>query len=50
MTTVYLIRHSIKDKNYGEFDSNDSFQIRNEKLILSTEGEKKAYDLANSYE
>ena len=40
--TIYLIRHSIKEKNYGDIDSNDSFQIKNEKLILSCEGEKKS--------
>lgn len=45
--TIYLIRHSIKEKNYGYIDSNDSFQIKNEKLILSCEGEKKALQLSN---
>lgn len=50
MTTIYLIRHSIKEKNYGDIDSNDSFQIKNEKLILSCEGEKKALQLSNCKE
>lgn len=50
MTTIYLIRHSIKEKNYGDIDSNDSFQIKNEKLILSCEGEKKALQLSNCEE
>lgn len=46
MKTIYLIRHSIKEKNYGSVDSNDSFQIKNEKLILSCEGEEKAMELS----
>ena len=50
MTTIYLIRHSIKEKNFGEFDSPDSFQIRNEKLILSPEGEEKALELSKHLE
>ena len=50
MTTIYLIRHSIKEKNFGEFDSPDSFQIRNEKLILSLEGEEKAIQLSKHIE
>lgn len=50
MKTLYLIRHSIKERNYGEFDSNDSFQVRNEKLILSCEGEEKAMLLSNHME
>lgn len=50
MTTIYLIRHSIKEKNYGDIDSNDSFQIKNEKSILSCEGEKKALQLSNCEE
>ena len=50
MTTVYLIRHSIKDKNYGKIDSNDSKQIQNEKRILSCEGEKQALLLSKNPE
>ena len=42
MTTVYLIRHSIKEKNYGVFDSDDSSQVKNEKQVLSCEGEENA--------
>ncbi len=42
MTTLYLIRHSIKEKNYGIFDNNDTFQLNDEKEILSCEGEKSA--------
>ena len=46
MTTVYLIRHSRKEKNYGALENNDSEQIQNEKVILSSEGEEKARLLA----
>lgn len=46
MTIVYLIRHSTKEKNYGEFDSTDSSQVRNEKFILSVDGEERAKQLA----
>ena len=45
-----MIRHSIKEKNFGEFDSSDSFQIRNEKLVLSPEGEEKAIQLSKYIE
>lgn len=50
MTTLYLIRHSLKEKNYGIFDSNDSSQLQNEKVILSCEGEEKARKLAEHEE
>lgn len=50
MTTLYLIRHSIKEKNFGTLDLDDSFQIRNEKLILSCEGEEKALQLSKHLE
>lgn len=43
---IYLIRHSIKEKMYGENESNDSKQIIEEKKILSIEGEKLAYELS----
>lgn len=36
---IYLIRHSIKEKMYGENESNDSRQAIEEKEILSIEGE-----------
>lgn len=42
MTTIYLIRHSIKEKNYGIFNNNDSKQLKDEKRILSCEGEEQA--------
>lgn len=44
--TIYLIRHSLKEKMYGENESNDSTQIKDEKRILSIEGEKLAYQLS----
>ena len=50
MTTIYLIRHSIKEKNYGVFDSNDDSQIKNEKTILSVDGEKMAERLSKHKE
>ncbi len=46
MTTIYLIRHSLKEKNYEIIDSDDSSQVKNEKVILSCEGEEKARKLA----
>lgn len=52
MTTIYLIRHSVKfplkaiDKYYG---SNDK-HLRDEKTILSVEGEKRAEILSNEKE
>lgn len=50
MTTIYLIRHSIKEKNYGIFDNSDSKQIQDEKEILSYEGEEKALELSQNKE
>lgn len=50
MTTIYLIRHSIKEKNYGVFDSNDNSQVKNEKIILSVDGEKMAERLSKHKE
>lgn len=50
MTTIYLIRHSVKEKKFGKLDSPDSFQTRNEKLVLSPEGEEKAIQLSKHME
>lgn len=50
MTTLYLIRHSIKEKNYGVADNLDSKQIQDEKRILSCEGEKQALLLSQNEE
>ena len=43
---IYLIRHLIKEKMYGNNESNDSNQIKDEKRILSIEGERKAFKLS----
>ena len=50
MTTVYLIRHSIKEKNYNIVNSDDSEQTIDEKEILSIEGEERAKLLATNLE
>ena len=43
-TTVYLIRHSTKfDSNYIQnYNTNQNQTLKNEKIILSVEGEKRA--------
>lgn len=43
-TIVYLIRHSVKLKNnyIEEYNSSQSNTVRDEKIILSSEGEKRA--------
>lgn len=45
-TTVYLIRHSEQLKLTGTNFSNDSDQLKNEKIILSITGEEKAKKLS----
>ena len=50
MTTIYLIRHSIKEKIYGFFDINYDSQIKNEKTILSVDVEKTAERLSKHKE
>lgn len=50
MTTIYLIRHSIKEKNYGIFNNNDTMQLNDEKEILSCEGEEQALLLSKNLE
>lgn len=45
-TTIYLIRHSKQFENNGITYTNDTEQIDNEKIILTVEGERKAYELA----
>lgn len=51
MKTIYLIRHSksVKSKNLN-FTNNITEQEKNEKLPLSVEGEKLAYNLSNFFE
>ena len=51
-TTVYLIRHSIRlNNNYIEtYNTNQNKTIKNEKIVLSVEGEKRAEILSNEKE
>lgn len=51
-TIVYLVRHSEKfnNKEFGEINSNDDLQIKNEKQILSVNGEKLAKELSEKEE
>ena len=51
-TIVYLIRHSVKLKNnyIEEYNSSQSNTVRDEKIILSSEGEKRAEILSNEKE
>lgn len=49
-TTVYLIRHSEKLRNAVNIVNSDSFQLMNEKQLLSVEGERKAKLLSESAE
>lgn len=48
MNTIYLIRHSIKDKTFNEFLESDTKQQRNEKLPLNEKGKEMALKLAES--
>ena len=51
-TTVYLIRHSIRFNNdyIEEYNTTQNKTIRNEKIVLSVEGEKRAEILSNEEE
>lgn len=51
-TTVYLIRHSIRfnSKNILQYNTIQNKTIKNEKIILSVEGEKRAEILSNEKE
>lgn len=42
MTTIYLIRHSIVFIEQEIYNNSESFQMQNEKQVLSVEGENKA--------
>ena len=42
MTEVYLLRHS-ETLKVNNVENNDSLQLKNEKMILSINGEKLAY-------
>ena len=52
ITTVYLIRHSVRlNSNYiDKYNTNQDKTIKNEKIILSSEGEKRAEILSNEKE
>ena len=43
MTKIYLLRHSIADKNIDFKNLKESFENINKKYVLSVEGEKEAY-------
>jgi probable phosphoglycerate mutase len=45
-TIIYLIRHSDRLREYGIINAQEDDQIRNEKFILSIDGEKKAKKLS----
>ena len=49
-TIIYLIRHADTIKENGIRNTNESFQIINEKEILSVEGEEKAKKLSECNE
>ncbi len=49
-TVVYLIRHSEQLKIKGSINTGDSDQVRNEKIILSEDGEEKAKKLSQKEE
>ena len=51
-TTVYLIRHSVrfKSSNIIKYNTNQDNLLKNEKIILSVEGEKRAEILSNENE
>ena len=51
-TTVYLIRHSVRFNNdyIEEYNTIQNRTIRNEKIVLSVEGEKRAEILSNEEE
>ena len=43
MTKIYLLRHSMADKNVDFRNLKESFENINKKYVLSVEGEKEAY-------
>ena len=49
-TIIYLIRHSIYLKDTGILNVDDNDQVKNEKIILSIEGEIKANELSQMEE
>lgn len=49
-TIIYLIRHSEQLKMNSKYLSSEDEQIKNEKIILSIEGERKAKELSEREE
>ena len=51
MTVLYLIRHSVKyeKKDYETYNAKDDTFLRDEKTILSVEGEKRAEKLCKKH-
>lgn len=49
-TIIYLIRHSEQLRINGSYKSSESEQLKNEKIILSIDGEKKAERLSEREE
>lgn len=49
-TIIYLIRHSEQLKMNSKYLSSEDEQIKNEKIILSIEGERKAQELSERKE
>ncbi len=49
-TILYLIRHSLQLKELENIITDESSQLKNEKIILSCEGEKKAEKLSKNEE
>jgi len=49
-TIIYLIRHSEQLKMDSKYLSSEDEQIKNEKIILSIEGERKAKELSEREE
>ncbi len=47
MTIIYLMRHSSGIVKREDINLNESFQITNEKYMLSVEGEKRAEEYSN---
>lgn len=50
MTEIYLIRHSEKIRNVSNVVNDDSFQLCNEKIVLSVNGEMLANELSKMSE
>lgn len=49
-TTIYLIRHSEQLKVKGSYLSTEDEQVKNEKIILSIEGENRAKEFSEKEE